>query len=66
VVGTARAQAHLRQVAYYNGMPLLQTEEILIASAGEKFDSDGSLKDDETREHLSNLAGKFADWLDQQ
>lgn len=66
MVGTARAQAHLRQVAYYNGMFLLPTAEILIARASDKFDKDGNLNDDDTSKFLSNLAESFADWVGQQ
>ena len=62
MVGTARAQAHLRQVAFYNGMPLIPDVEILIARAGEKFDEDGRLTDNETRDFLSDMTEKFADW----
>jgi chromate reductase len=65
-IGTARAQAHLRQVAYYNGMPLLPTVEILIARAGDKFDDDGKLTDDGTRDYLGQLAEQFADWVERQ
>lgn len=66
MIGTARAQSHLRQVAFYNGMPLLPTVEILIARAGDKFDDDGNLHDDETRRFLEKLAKKFMEWVDRQ
>lgn len=63
-IGTARAQSHLRQVAFYNGMPLLPTVEILIARAGDKFDDDGNLTDEKTRKYLGNLLEKFTEWVD--
>ena len=63
MIGTARAQAHLRQVAFYNGMPLLPTSEILIANANEKFDDDGKLQDEETEKFLKDFIAKFDDWL---
>lgn len=63
-IGTARAQAHMRQVAFYNGMPLLPTVEILIARAGDKFDDAGQLADDKTEEYLKDLAAKFTRWVD--
>lgn len=65
-VGTARAQAHMRDVAFYNGMPLLPTVEILIARAGDKFDSDGNIEDGKTRKYLSNLAEEFTAWVERQ
>jgi chromate reductase len=65
-IGTARAQAHLRQVAFYNGMPLLPTVEILIARAGDKFDDDGNLEDEKTEDFLTQLATKFTEWVERQ
>lgn len=62
-VGTARGQAHLRQIVFYNAMPLLPTAEVLIARAGERFDEDGRLTDDKTREVLKDMLDKFADWV---
>lgn len=63
MVGTARAQAHLRQVVFYNGMPLIADVEILVARAGEKFDDQGRLTDNETRDYLSSMAEKYTDWV---
>jgi len=61
MIGTARAQMHLRQVVFYNGMPLLPTAEVLIARAGDRF-QDGRLTDGETRDFLRNFMAQFADW----
>lgn len=61
-VGTARGQAHLRQVVFYNAMPLLPTAEVLIARASERFDGEGRLTDDETRNVLRDLLEKFSAW----
>ncbi len=63
MIGTARAQAHLRQVAFYNGMPLLPTSEILIANANDKFDDAGILQDDETKKFLKDFIEKFDGWV---
>lgn len=65
MVGTARAQAHLRDIVFYNGLPLLATQEILIAKAGEKFDVEGKLTDQDTREHLVKLWDAFVPWVRQ-
>ena len=62
-VGTARGQMHLRQVVFYNAMPLLPTAEVLIARAGERFDESGRLTDEKTREVLKDMLDKFADWV---
>ena len=61
MIGTARAQAHLRQVVFYNAMPLLPSVEVLIARASEKFDSDGALTDQKTEEYLRKMASAFID-----
>lgn len=63
-VGTARGQAHLRQIVFYNAMPLLPTAEVLIARAGERFDADGRLTDEHTREVLKRMLDKFAAWVE--
>lgn len=63
MIGTARAQAHLRQVAFYNGMPLLASVEVLIARAGEKFDDDNNLTDEKTQNYLRKLMMEFSDWV---
>lgn len=63
-VGTARGQAHLRQVVFYNAMPLLPTAEVLIARAGERFDGEGRLVDEKTREVLKDMLHKFAGWVE--
>jgi len=63
-VGTARGQAHLRQIVFYNAMPLLPTAEVLIANAKDRFDDEGRLTDEETREVLRDMLEKFAAWVD--
>lgn len=62
-VGTARGQAHLRQIVFYNAMPLLPTAEVLIANANDSFDENGRLTDESTREVLKDMLDKFADWV---
>ena len=63
-VGTARGQAHLRQIVFYNAMPLLPTAEVLIARANQRFDDDGKLTDEQTREVLKDMLDKFAGWVE--
>jgi chromate reductase len=61
--GTARSQLAMRQVlssaieAYTMVKP-----ELLIAQAGQKFDSDGNLTDDDIRERLAALIEALVDW----
>jgi len=63
MVGTARAQSHMREFAFYNAMPLLCTHEILFARAGEKFDSSGALVDFESRRRLGDMMIGFGEWI---
>jgi len=65
IVGTARAQAHLRDVMYYNAMPLLSSAEVLIFKANEKFDAGGRLTDPDSRKFLGKLMQEFTDWIRQ-
>ncbi|MFW5678608.1 MAG: NADPH-dependent FMN reductase, partial [Rhodosalinus sp.] len=62
-VGTARGQAHLRQIVFYNAMPLLPTAEVLIARAGDRFDDEGRLADEKTRVVLRDMLETFAAWV---
>ena len=59
---TARAQAHLRDgLAYTNGL-VLPLPEVLVGVAREKFDANGNLLDQETREEVSDLLVALAAW----
>jgi chromate reductase, NAD(P)H dehydrogenase (quinone) len=60
--GTARAQAHLRDgLAYTNGF-VLPLPEVLVGVAGERFDEDGNLTDEDTREEVRDLLVSLAAW----
>lgn len=59
--GTARGQSQLRQclgVAYCMPHP-----EILVHQAHEKFDAEGRLTDEKTREYLGRFLVAFGDWI---
>jgi chromate reductase len=59
---TARAQAHLRDgLAYTNGF-VLPLPEVLVGVAGERFDADGNLTDEDTREEVRDLLVSLAAW----
>jgi chromate reductase len=59
---TARAQAHLRDgLAYTNGL-VLPLPEVLVGLAGDKFDDDGKLTDQETRVEVRELLVSLAAW----
>ena len=50
--GTIRAQTHLRQMLVYSDSPCLLQPEVLIPRAHERFDAEGHLTDETTRQLL--------------
>jgi chromate reductase len=63
ISGTIRAQMHLRQVAVYTNMLVMNKPEIYIQKAGDKFDADGKLTDESTRQHIKKFLTEFASWI---
>jgi chromate reductase len=62
VLGTARAQYHLRQsFVFMNGM-VLNRPEVMIGGASTKFDASGKLTDATTRDFLQKFLVSLADW----
>jgi chromate reductase len=60
--GTARAQYHLRQTCVFiNAFPL-NRPEVMIGQAQQKFDADGRLKDEQTRQFIADLLQSLALW----
>jgi chromate reductase len=62
MLGTARAQYHLRQMFVFLNMFPLNQPEVMIANAGEKFNADGQLKDAKTAHKILELVETLADW----
>ncbi len=60
--GTARAQLALRQAFVFTKTPVLPGPEVLVASAGDRFDDDGRLTDEDSRAFLADLLERFADF----
>jgi chromate reductase, NAD(P)H dehydrogenase (quinone) len=60
--GTLRAQLHLRQILAGLGMHVLNRPEVLIRDSAVKFDADGRLTDDETRDRIRRLLERLLDW----
>ncbi len=68
-IGTARAQYHLRQVMVFLNMFPLNQPEVMIAKAHERFDAEGNLTDEKTKEFIRLLLQGLVDWtrrLEQQ
>ena len=60
--GTVRSQYHLRQVCVFTNMLPLNKPEVFIGNAGEKFDAQSRLTDEESRKRIRKLLEALADW----
>lgn len=54
-LGTARAQYHLRQILVAQDMPMVSQPEVMIGNAAQRFDRDGKLTDQATRQLIGKL-----------
>jgi chromate reductase len=61
-IGTARAQYHLRQMMVFLNMFPVNQPEVMIANAHERFDAQGNLTDDATKEFIRQLLQSLVDW----
>jgi chromate reductase, NAD(P)H dehydrogenase (quinone) len=62
--GTARAQLALRQVLTSVECYVLPSPQVLIGSAGDRFDAEGHLTDERAREQIRALLRALAEWVD--
>jgi chromate reductase len=62
IMGTSRAQAHLRQVAVYTNMHPLNKPEVQVQRSWEKFDADGNLTDETARQQVQQLLVALDAW----
>jgi chromate reductase len=60
--GTGRAQMQLRQAFVFTQTYALLSPEVLVARAQEKFDAQGRLTDEKTRQFVGQLLQALADW----
>jgi chromate reductase len=61
--GTARAQYHLRQVfVFLNGL-VMNRPEVMIPTAQNKFDAEGKLTDQQTRDFIAAHLVAFKAWV---
>ena len=63
MLGTVRGQLATRQVCIFTNMIPMNKPELFVAKAHEKFDSEGKLTDDETRQKLRAFLAAFAQWV---
>jgi chromate reductase len=62
MIGTARAQYHLRQCCVLLEMYPINKPEIFVTLANRKFDENGTLRDQETKEHIKELLEALVEW----
>jgi chromate reductase, NAD(P)H dehydrogenase (quinone) len=55
MLGTVRAQVHLRQVGLALNLNILNQPEVYVGLANEKFDSNGKLVDEKTGKKVNSL-----------
>jgi chromate reductase, NAD(P)H dehydrogenase (quinone) len=62
--GSARAQYHLRQMLIFLDAMPVNRPEVMIGQAQNKFDADGNLTDEPTREFIRKLLVSLRDWTE--
>jgi chromate reductase len=62
LLGTARAQYHLRQMMVFLNAHPINKPEVMIGQAASKFDAEGRLTDEPTREFIRSLLTALAAW----
>lgn len=63
MTGTARAQYHLRQMMVFLNMFPLNRPEVMIPMAQDKFNEEGNITDEHTKEKLNECLLAFIDWI---
>jgi chromate reductase len=61
-LGTTRAQYHLRQTMVFLDMHPINRPEVMIGNAQAKFDENGNLTDEKTREFIRTLLEALVAW----
>ena len=61
-IGTARAQYHLRQMMVFLNMFPINQPEVMIGNAQDRFDSQGNLTDDTTKDLIRQLLQNLMEW----
>jgi chromate reductase len=63
-IATARAQYHLRQMFVFLNILAVNQPEVMIGKAAERFDAEGNLTDENTKEHIRKLLVSLAAWTE--
>lgn len=60
--GTMRMQYHLRQIMVFLNMFPINKPEVMIGTCTNKFDENGNLTDEKTREFIGQMIKALAEW----
>ncbi len=63
-IATARAQYHLRQICVFLNVFPLNQPEVMIGNASERFDAEGNLTDEGTRDRIRKLLQSLVQWTE--
>lgn len=61
-IATARAQYDLRKSMVFLNMHPLNKPEVMIGNSRDKFDADGNLTDEATRNHIAKTVAALVEW----
>jgi chromate reductase, NAD(P)H dehydrogenase (quinone) len=64
MLGGVKAQYHLRQTMLFTNMHPMNKPEVLVAKAREKFDEQGNLTDEHTKEKIKELLDALVAWTE--
>jgi len=64
MLGGIKAQLHLRQIMLYINVHLLNKPEVIVSKVKEKFDEQGNLTDEHTREKIKELLEALIKWTE--
>jgi chromate reductase len=62
MLGTARAQYHLRQMFVFLNMHAVNQPEVMISHAAKKFDEEGNLTDETSKKLIQQLLQELVRW----
>ncbi len=62
LLGTARAQYHLRQIFVFLNAHIMNRPEVMINQAQNKFDAEGKLIDQPARDLMATFMNAFRNW----
>ena len=63
-LGSARAQYHLRQIAVFLDLKLLNKPEVMVPNASKSFDGEGKLVSEDSRKNVQKLLESLIAWAE--